>query len=219
MTVLGAAAATAEATGATACSDFDTYVNGRWHDSTELPAARSRIGSFDTLRVANDKLLETALAELATQPSLQTTPGLKLLASYYRSGMDLQAIERSGLAPVAALMARIDGVGREGLPLLLAELARLQIDAPLTLGVTLDAKDVRRHVLALGQGGLGLPDRGDYMKTDTVTTRIKAAYRTHARKLLEAARADTTMGRADSKVDDARLDALLAFEAELADAS
>jgi predicted metalloendopeptidase len=195
---------------ATACSDFDSYVNGRWLASTELPPSRSRIGSFDGLRVANDKLLESALAELVADPARQTSPGLKLLAAYSASLMDEAGIERAGLAALAPWLARIDTLQREDLPVLIADLARLQIGAPLGLGVSPDAKDVRRNVLGMGQSGLGLPDRDDYAKTDATTLRVKAAYRQYASALLKAA---------GSRGDEPALDALMAFETVLANAS
>jgi predicted metalloendopeptidase len=204
---------------ASACSDFDQYVNGRWVAATELPPSRSRIGSFDSLRMANDKLLEVALAELAADPARQTSPGLKLLAAYYRSGMDEAAIERNGLAPVAPLLGRIAAATSEALPALMAEMARLQIGAPLQLGVGVDAKDATRHVLAVAQDGLGLPDRDDYTKTDASTLRVKAAYRVYAGKLLRAAETQAGRAAADDTALAARVDALLAFEGQLAEAS
>src|SRR5882724_10163361 len=57
------------------CADFFAYVNQRWVSATELPADRSRIGSFDTLRVNNAHLLESALAELAPRAQEAATPG------------------------------------------------------------------------------------------------------------------------------------------------
>ena len=197
----------------TACSDFDEYVNGRWKAATELPPDRARIGSFDALARANDSLLETALKELAADPARQTSPGLKLLASYYRSGMDEAAIERQGLRAVQPLLDRISRLQRDELPALLAELARLQIAAPLAVFVGIDAKDATRHVLSLSQAGLGLPDRDDYTKTDATTLRVKAAYRQHAATLLKAA------GVATDSTAEAQVDTLMAFEDELAAAS
>ena len=195
---------------ATACSDFDTYVNGRWQASTELPPDRARVGSFDTLDRVNGLLLTSALQELAAEPARQTSPGLKLLASYYRSGMDVAAIERQGLRPVQPLLDRIARLERSELPALMADLARLQVAAPLTISVGIDAKDSARQVLALNQAGLGLPDRDNYTKTDATTLRVKAAYRQHAAALLKAAGTAT-----DANVE-AAVDTLMAFEAELA---
>jgi predicted metalloendopeptidase len=193
-----------------ACTDFDTYANAQWMASTELPPDRARIGSFDTLRVANDRVLEAGLEELLREPAKPQSPGLKLLATQYRAGMDSASIERRGLSALQPWLARIDSVGRAELPALIGELARLQVHAPLQSFVSPDAKDATRHALQLAQAGLGLPDRDDYFASDDNSRRLQAAYRTYAQRLLQAAGAPA---------DAATLDALLAFEKDLAQAS
>jgi predicted metalloendopeptidase len=195
---------------ATPCADFDAYINGRWVESTELPADRPSLGSFVNLRMANARLMESALAELAAEPARQTSPGLKLLAAHYRAGMDTAGIEKRGLAPLAPLLGRIATVTREGLPALLGELARSGTAAPLAVFVGPDAKDATRNAVAVFQAGLGLPDRDDYFRNDEHSQRLQAAYRRYAKTLLEAA------GQA---ADDKTLDALIAFETQLAQAS
>ena len=192
---------------ALACRDFNAYVNGAWEAATELPADRARVGSFDTLARANNQLLEGALARLVAEPDRQSSTGLKLLAAAYRAGMDTAAIESTGLAPVAPLLAQAGKASREQLPALLGQWARLQLDAPLRLFVGTDAKDATRHVLAAFQGGLGLPDRDDYFNTDEASKRLQAGYRDYARSLLQAA---------GLPADAATLDALLALEADIA---
>jgi putative endopeptidase len=193
------------------CDDFYAFVNGGWEAATEIPASRARIGSFEQLRQANEELLNRALKELADKPALQTTPGLKLIASYYAAGMDEAAIEARGLTSVAPLLNRIDALQRrEDLPTLLALLSRSGVAAPLGYAVQPDRKDTRRNVLALSQAGLGLPDRDDYFRSDERTRSITAAYRGFARTLLSAS------GR---PAGDAELDALLAFETQLAEVS
>ena len=196
-----------------ACDDFDEYVNGRWKAATDLPASRARASSFDTLSQSNDRQLEAALEELVADPARQASPGLKLLAAYYRSGMDKDAIERQGLTAVQPLLARINKLQREDLPVLLGDLARLGIAAPVAVFVGTDAKDATRHVLSLAQAGLGLPDRDDYAKTDATTQRVKAAYRQHAATLLGAA------GAATGATANAAVETLMAFEGELAAAA
>ena len=202
-----AATTTAAAAAATPCSDFDSYINGAWTAAAVLPASRARVGSFDTLRVGNDELLGKALAELAAEPARQTSPGLKVLAAYYRSGMDLPAIEQHGLGAVQPLLARIDKLQRSELPAVLGEMAKLQLNPPLGLFVGPDAKDASRNVLNVTQGGLGLPDRDDYTRQDENTARVLKAYRLHVQTLLQASGATA---------DPALIDTLVAFEAEMA---
>lgn len=193
------------------CDDFYAHVNGPWEASTELPASRARIGSFEQLRQANDELLNRALKELADKPAQQTTPGLKLIAAYYASGMDEAAIEARGLSSVTPLLNRIDALQRrEDLPALIALLARSGIAAPLAHSVQPDRKDTRRHVLGLGQSGLGLTDRDDYFRSDERTRSLSTAYRTFAKALL---------GASGRPAGDAEIDALMAFETQLAEAS
>ena len=193
-----------------ACTDFDDYANGPWLAATELPPDRARIGSFDALRAANDRVLEKGLAELAASPARQTTPGLKLLAAQYRAGMDSPAIEKRGLSAVQPWLTRINMLERAALPALIGEMARLQVSAPLAVFVGADAKDATRHALLLSQAGLGLPDRDDYFGGDDNSRKLQAAYRVYAERLLTAAGAGA---------DAATLDALMAFEKELAQAS
>lgn len=193
------------------CDDFYGFVNATWEAATELPASRARIGSFEQLRQANDELLNRALKELADKPAQQTTPGLKLIAAYYASGMDEAAIEARGLTSITPLLNRIDALQRrEDLPTVLALLARGGVAAPLGWAVQPDRKDTRRNVLALGQSGLGLPDRDDYFRSDERTRAVTAAYRAFAKTVLAAA------GRPAA---DADVDAVLALETQLAEAS
>lgn len=190
-----------------ACTDFDAYVNGEWERTTELPPDRARFGSFDLLRRANDQLLARALADLVADPARQTSPGLQRLAAYYRAGMDEAAVERAGLAALAAPRSRIAGLTRETLPAVLGELARLGLDQPLRPGVGSDFRDATRHLVNLWHGGLGLPDRDDYTKTDETSQKLREAYRAYVRALMQAA---------STPVSDAEIDRLMALEAQFA---
>ena len=53
--------------------------------------------------------------------------------------MDPTGIDKQGLAALAPWLARVAAVDRAGLPTLLGELARVQVDLPLRLFVNVDA--------------------------------------------------------------------------------
>lgn len=197
---------------AAACTDFYGFVNSRWMAATEIPADRSRIGSFDGLRVGNDRLLENILTEVSGRPEVLKSPGQRLAATYYASGMDEAAIEARGLKSLDPLLARIQAVaGPADLPAAIAALMRAGTAAPLAVRIAPDPKDSRRYAVLLSQSGLGLPDRDDYFKDDERGRALLAAYRTHARRLLELAQ-----GKAPAYDE---IDALIAFETRLARAS
>ncbi len=160
------------------------------------------------MRLDNDRLLQDALAELSAQPATQTTPGLRRLAAFYKSGMDEDRINQRGLVAVAPLLMRISNVDRAGLPALLGELGRLHVELPLRLFVGPDAQAATRHRLHAQQAGLGLPDRDDYFKTDATTQRVTAGYRHYAQRLLQAA---------GVTANEAVLAGLLALETEALD--
>ncbi len=187
------------------CDDFYAHVNGRWLAETEIPASRSRIGSFDELRVRNETILQQALQRLDLKSA--NTPGLQHAARIWASGLDDAAIERQGLRSLQPLLQQIDGLQRrEQLPALMAALARAQIAAPLAIGVRPDVMDTRRYTLYLSQAGLSLPDRDDYTRTDATAQRLRSAAQAYRAVLIGS--------------DDAtRLDALQRFEARLAAAS
>lgn len=206
-----ALAAAASAQPPAACTDFYAHVNGDWLARTELPPDRARVGSFDQLALANQQLLERALARLVAGPASPDTPGLKLLAAWYAGGLDDAVAERAGLGAVQPLLQRIAALrDPAGLPPLLGELARHRIAAPLSVAVGPDPQDVRRHAVILSQGGLGLPERDDYVGGDATAQRLREAYRHHAGTLLRLAGAPH---------DEATIDALMAFETRIAQAS
>jgi predicted metalloendopeptidase len=194
-----------------ACADFDCYVNGKWHATATMPADKARIGSFDGLRDESRRVVQEALAEGARQPHLLDTPGKRLAADYYASGMDLQTIEKRGLTPLAPLLSEIDALEeRSQLPTLLAQLASHRIAGPLSVFVRPDEKDKRRSILVLDQSGLGLPDRDDYFRDDARTVNLRKTYDAYRLRLAQLSKGDTSPATAAG---------LWSFETDLARAS
>jgi len=194
-----------------ACTDFERYVNGKWHASTPIPADRAGIGSFDDLRDASRRIVEDALNEAVRQPQRLDTPGKRLAAEYYASGMDLPAIEKRGLMSLAPLLSQIDALNdRAQLPALLATLALYRIPAPFSVSVRPDDKDKRRYIAVLDQSGLGLPDRDDYFRDDARTLGLRKAYDGYRLRFAKLSDGDS---------DTAMISAVFALETDLARAS
>ncbi|MDQ3189789.1 MAG: M13 family metallopeptidase [Pseudomonadota bacterium] len=194
-----------------ACTDFDLYVNGKWRAQTPIPADKGRIGSFDSLRDESRRIVEEALVDAAREPERLDTPGKRLAADYYASGMDFAAIEKRGLTPLAPLLSQIDAlIDRAQLPVLLAAMGRNRIPAPLLVSVRPDDKDKRRYLLGLDQSGLGLPDRDAYFRDDARTRGLRQAYDSYRLRFAQLAGIDADAPMAD---------AVFALETDLARAS
>ncbi len=179
--------------------DFYRFVNGKWLDTTEIPADKGSYGSFMLLRDTVQEQLRTLLDELpkvmdASDPDLAKITGL------YASFLDEKTLEAKGGKPLAAEFARINAIkDTAGVAAQIAHLNRIGIAAPYTPGVHLDAKDPTRYVFDLGQDGLGLPDRDYYLKDDEKLVQIRKQYREHVQKMLALAGDKATAAAAEAE--------------------
>src|SRR5260221_787840 len=135
--------------------DFFQYANGTWLKNTTIPDDETGWGGFAEVRDRNLTVLHEILEEAATRPG-------DLVGDLYASGMDEAGIERAGLASVADILRRADGLtDRSELPRLLGWLRRRGVNAALAVRVMPDAFNSPRDLLHLTQSGLRLADR-DY---------------------------------------------------------
>jgi putative endopeptidase len=200
-------------TTAEACTDFYQYADGKWLASNPIPSDRPRWGTFDELRQRNQNDLRDTLERLAADKSAAAGSEERKLGDFYGACMDEAAIEAKGLAPVEPELARIDAI--QDVPSLRAEVGRLQamgVNALFAFGSEEDRKDASRVVAAALQGGLGLPERDYYLKTDEKSAALRDKYVAHVAKMLELAGSASEKAAADAKT-------ILALETKLADAS
>ena len=187
--------------------DFFAFVNGGWISRTEIPADRSSTGTFAVMRDNSQAALRAIIDSLAAASPAPGTDAQKI-ADLYRSYLDTARIEELGLQPVEGDLSRIRALSaREQLPELFAALRRRGIGIPFSFGVGQDQGNSARHVVSMGQGGLGMPDRDFYLNQDARSTTVRDAYLRYVETLLRLA------GTPDSE-DAARR--VLAFETELA---
>jgi putative endopeptidase len=98
--------------------------------------------------------------------------------------MDEPKIESAGVAPVVPEMSRIDKI--TDLAGLQAEVARLQargVRVLFAFGSAQDRKDSTQVIGFAAQGGLGLPDRDYYTKTDDKSKQLREQYLAHVAKM------------------------------------
>ncbi|MEO6716889.1 MAG: M13 family metallopeptidase [Novosphingobium sp.] len=143
--------------------DFDRYVNGKWSDAAELPADKSRIGSFIELNDLSESRLHALLDGLVQARHPAGSPEARIAAAY-SAFMNTEAIETAGLTPAKPWLDRIAAAkNRDDL---IALFASPGVASPISAAIGPDEKQSDRNALALGQGEIGLPDR-DYYLVDT----------------------------------------------------
>lgn len=170
-----------------ACDDFFQYANGTWLKNTQIPASESRWGTFNMLADSNNALLKDVL-EKAAAAKAKKGSDTQMIGDFYATCMDEAAIEKAGTKPIDAYLKAIDSIKTpDDLQRQIAKLHDLGLPAVFGFGAGPDLKATNSVILNAGQGGISLPNRDYYTKTDakSVETRAKfVEYMTDMFKLL-----------------------------------
>ncbi|QJR11405.1 Neutral endopeptidase [Usitatibacter rugosus] len=170
-----------------ACTDFYRYVNAQWLSKTTIPADRASWGVGAEMQKRNEALIRESIAAARSNPPPEGSAQRKAI-DFYESGMSLEAIERAGLAPLVSVQATLDEVkDAKSLARALAALHTSGIPAGFDFTVKQDLKDSTHYLFDLTQGGLGLPERDYYFKTDAKTKEQREKYRAHMARMFELA--------------------------------
>jgi len=190
--------------------DFAKYAWGGWKDRTEIPADKSRWGTFDGLGENNWRRIHGLLEEAAATPGAPGSVRQKV-GDFFAAAMDTAAINAAGLTPLQPELARISAIAN------LDDLARYVADAHAHIGSPLfgttiyaDQKKNDTYVLYLGQGGLSLPTRDYYF--DEQYAKFRAGLVDHIANMLRLAGAAPNAARKDGEM-------ILALETKLAGVS
>ena len=194
--------------------DFFLYSNGGWIKRTEIPPEYSRWGSFNQLIESNNDALHT-IAEKAskTQADAKPSPEEQKVGNYYGSGMDEKTIEATRTKPLDDEFKRIDAIkDRNDLLKEIAHLHSIGVNVFFNFGSGQDDKDSTREIAQAVQGGLGMPDRDYYTKTDEASKKLRDQYVAHVTKML------TLLGEPAATAGE-HAKKILDFETKLAQAS
>jgi predicted metalloendopeptidase len=168
--------------------DFFRFVNGTWLKNTEIPADRTRFGSFDELIEESQKAVREIIEETAKSTSKQPGSEAQKVGDLYASFMDTTRIEAAGIAPIRPELSRVAALSdRSALPELFAQLARSGVQTPFGFFISQDPKQATRYIAQVNQSGLGLPDRDYYLKTEENFQKLRTAYQGYIETLFRLA--------------------------------
>ena len=193
--------------------DFFGYANGAWLEATSIPAGKDRWTGRDEIQEVVRGRIAALLEDAAAAPAGSAE---RKVADFRAAYLNEAAIEATGLAPLRPLLDRVDRVSDKAeLTRLLGRGMRADVD-PLGFGVYESAGVLglsveqsihgeKTNVAFLVQGGLGLPDREDYLGAEPAKEALRARYRDYIAKMLAFALA----GSGDAE---RRASAVLALE-------
>lgn len=165
--------------------DFYSYVNGKWQETTEMPADQGRWGSFGELRKNNSETVLAILEKAAKDKSYVEGSDQRKAADFYAVGMDSVLAEKRGAKPIQPWFEKVESIENIAqLQNVLIKLHILGFSGFYGAGISPDLMQSDINTLYLGAGGFGLPNRDYYTKDDSASVQLRAKYRTHIARML-----------------------------------
>ena len=121
-------------------------------------------------------------------PSATRSANEQKIGDDYASCMDAEAVDKRGLAPLAPELDRIAALqSPTELPALLAHLHSIGVNAFFSMGSNQEFADSGAMISFYSAGGLGLPERDYYTRTDAKSIEQRQQYVDHVKKIFTLA--------------------------------
>ena len=169
------------------CVDFWRYSCGNWNRLNPIPPDQARWNVYGKLAQENQQFLWGVL-EQAAKPAAGRSANEQKIGDFFGACMDEAAVEKAGAAPLRATLDAIAGItALQDLPPVLARihLQAARSDPIFGFGSNQDFANAERVIAFATAGGLGLPDRDYYTKTDPKSEETRAKYLEHVAHMLE----------------------------------
>ena len=196
------------------CTDFYKYACGNWNRLNPIPPDQARWDVYSKLTNENEGYLWGLLQE-AAQPKSARSANEQKTGDFFHACMDEKSIERAGIGPLKPtleLIANLKSINE--IAAYVAGEHRSGIDRGVLFGFgsEQDYDNAGQMIAAARAGGLGLPDRDYYTKTDAKSQEIRRKYVEHVHHMLELLGASGRDAEADAQ-------AVMGIETALAKAS
>jgi putative endopeptidase len=180
------------------CVDFYQFACGGWRKANPIPPDQTRWGRFNELVERNREELHRIL-EAVVDPATKRSPIEARVGDYYAACMDEPTIEARGRQPIEPFLARIEAVpSKVDFFRLLGEHEKTALPTLFRFGSAPDMHDSTQTIATVGQGGLSLPDRDDYLKDDAKSKEKREKFVAHVARMLELAGEDAAAAKTDA---------------------
>jgi endothelin-converting enzyme/putative endopeptidase len=194
------------------CENFYRFSCNGWFKRNPLPPDQTSYGRFTELAELNRLRLKQIL-ESTSAPAATRSANEQKIGDEYSSCMDTATVNKLGLAPLQPELDRIAALKTSArLPALLAHLHSIGVRAFFGMGSNQDFADSTSVISFYGAGGLGLPERDYYTRTDAKSVEQRQQYVAHVKKIFMLAGEPEAQAAKDAET-------VLAIETRLAKAS
>jgi endothelin-converting enzyme/putative endopeptidase len=160
-----------------------------------------------------NRLLLKQILEQAAVVSPSRTANEQKIGDEYASCMDTATVNKLGILPLQPELQRISALKTASdLPALLAHLHDIGVDAFFGMGSNQDFADSSQVISFYGAGGLGLPERDYYTRTDAKSVEQRKQYLEHVGRIFVLAGEPEAQAAKDAET-------VMAIETRLAKAS
>src|ERR1700722_347386 len=175
------------------CVDFYQYSCGGWRKNNPIPGDQARWSVYGKLYQDNQQFLWGILSQLSQQTTGRNADQQKI-GDYFGACMDESAVNKLGAKPLKSYLDQIAAMqSTKDLPATLAGLHSSISAFPsgfgggffFNFGSDQDYENSQNVIAFATAGGLGLPDRDYYTKTDERSVDIRSKYLVHVQAMFE----------------------------------
>ena len=194
------------------CENFYRFSCNGWFKRNPLPPDQVAYGRFTELYELNRLHLKQILED-ASKPEPNRTANEQKIGDEYASCMDAATVDKLGITPIKPELDRIAALQRrDELPVLLAHLHTIGVNAFFDFSANQDFANANQVISFYNAGGLGLPERDYYFRTDPKSVEQRKQYVDHVHKMFVLAGEPEAQATKDAET-------VMAIETRLAKAS
>jgi endothelin-converting enzyme/putative endopeptidase len=171
------------------CVDLYQYACGGWMKNNPIPPDQARWSVYGKLANDNQRYLWGVLEE-AAKPNGKRTAVQAQIGDYFAACMDEPTINKLGISPLKSDLDAINALA--SVDQLAGWLGKQHLAFQgsgmlFGFGSEQDAKNSQETIAAASQGGLSLPDRDYYLKTDPKSQELRDKYLAHVTRMMQLA--------------------------------
>jgi endothelin-converting enzyme/putative endopeptidase len=183
------------------CVNFYQYACGGWIQKNPIPADQAVWNVYTKLTEENQRFL-WGILEQASSPSAARSAVEKEIGDFFAACMDEAAVEKLGADPLRPRLAEIDKIqSKREIPAYIGREHLTVVGDHMLFGFgsNQDYADSSQEIAFASAGGLGMPDRDYYLKSDAKSVEARTKYLEHVSKIFELIGESPAQASADAR--------------------